>query len=115
MTYLVCGLGSTLAPARCGGTLANSVKGRSQCVMAASTDSLALSREAASGAVSASLAALASLARQRRSSPASGGATCGAVAQRTEQGRPKALAVGSIPTSPSAVVSRVIVDLCLTT
>src|SRR5438093_5545352 len=36
MAYLACDLGGTLAPARCGGTLANSVKGRPQCVMPSS-------------------------------------------------------------------------------
>ena len=54
------------------------------------------------GAVSASLALLASLARQRRSSPGCGVAASGAVAQWTERRRPKAGVAGSIPASPQS-------------
>src|SRR5439155_17764281 len=114
MTYLACGLGGTLAPARCGGTLANSVKGHSQCVMAASVTGydlgIRLSADAC-WAVSAPLSSLA-IARSSKVQQPQGALPLGAVAQWIERRRPKAGVAGSIPASPSATFSKMVAARC---
>ena len=99
----------TPAPARRGSTCAYAAGVRAKCVMDPSTDWLRLCGDAAWGCVCTTLGAgcvciscLARFARKAKTQQPQSAQPIGAVAQRTEQGRPKALVVGSTPTSPSA-------------